>query len=74
MKTQDIFIAHPQTSEQVTALKAFMQALKIKFEVAKEDTYNPDFVEKILESKRQIAQGNFTEVKKENLISFLDSL
>lgn len=37
MKTQDIFIAHPQTSEQVSALKAFMQALKIKFEVAKED-------------------------------------
>lgn len=74
MKTQDIFIAHPQTSEQVTALKAFMQALKIKFEVAKEDTYNPDFVEKILESKRQIAQGNFTEVKKENLKSFIDRL
>lgn len=74
MKTQDIFIAHPQTSEQVYALKAFMQALKIKFEVAKEDTYNPDFVEKILESKRQIAQGNFTEVKKENLKSFIDSL
>ena len=74
MKTQDIFIAHPQTSEQVSALKAFMQALKIKFEVAKEDTYNPDFVEKIMESKRQIAQGNFTEVKKENLKSFIDSL
>lgn len=74
MKTQDIFIAHPQTSEQVSALKAFMQALKIKFEVAKEDTYNPDFVEKIMESKRQIAQGKFTEVKKENLKSFIDSL
>lgn len=74
MKTQEIFIAHPQTSEQVSALKAFMQALKIKFEVAKEDTYNPDFVGKIMESKRQIAQGNFTEVKKENLKSFIDSL
>lgn len=74
MKTQNIFIAHPQTSEQVSALKAFMQALKIKFEVAKEDTYNPDFVEKIMESKRQIAQGNFTEVKQENLKSFIDSL
>ncbi len=74
MKTQDIFIAHPQTSEQVSALKAFMQALKIKFEVVKEDSYNPEFVEKILESKRQIAQGNFTEVKQENLKSFIDSL
>ena len=74
MKTQDIFIAHPQTSEQVSALKAFMQALKIKFEVAKEDSYNPEFVEKIMESKKQISEGNFTEVKAENLKSFIDSL
>ena len=74
MKTQEIFIAHPQTNEQVSALKAFMQALKIKFEIAKEDTYNPEFVEKIMESKKQIAQGKFTEVKQENIKSFIDSL
>lgn len=74
MKTQDIFIAHPQTSEQVSALKAFMQALKIKFEISKEETYNPEFVEKIFESKKQIAEGKFTEVKAENLNSFMDSL
>ena len=67
MKTKDIFIAHPQTSEQVSALKAFMQALKIKFEISKEETYDPEFVEKILESKKQIVEGKFTEVKAENL-------
>ncbi|HQW12539.1 MAG TPA: hypothetical protein PK076_09250 [Saprospiraceae bacterium] len=74
MKNQDVLIVHPSNEEQVTVLKAFLEALKIKFEVAKEDTYNSDFVEKIMESKRQIAQGNFTEVKKENLKSFIDSL
>ena len=74
MKTQNIFIAHPETSEQVSALKAFMQALKIKFEISKEESYNPDFVEKIMESKRQIAQGKLTEVKQEDLKSFIDSL
>jgi hypothetical protein len=74
MKKQDIFIAHPQTSEQVSALKAFMQALKIKFEISKEETYNPEFVKKIMESKKQIAEGKFTEVKAENLNSFMDSL
>jgi hypothetical protein len=74
MKTQDIFIAHPQTSEQVSALKAFLQALKIKFEVAKENNYNPDFVEKIMESKKQISEGKFTEVKQEDLKAFIDSL
>lgn len=74
MKTQDIFIVQPTTKEQVSALKAFMKALKIKFEVSKEEDYNPEFVEKIMESKRQYAQGKFTEVKRENIKSFIDSL
>jgi hypothetical protein len=74
MKTQDIIIAHPKNNEQVSALKAFMQAMKIKFEISKSDSYNPEFVEKILESKKQIAQGKFTEVKQEDIKSFIDSL
>ncbi len=74
MKTIDTFIVHPQTSEQVSALRAFMQALKIKFEVAKDDSNNPEFVQKILESKNQISEGKFTDVKAENLKSFIDSL
>jgi len=71
MKTQNIFIAHPQTSEQVSALKAFMQALKIKFEISKKDEYNPEFVEKIMESKEQVKNGRVTRVEKENLKEFL---
>jgi predicted enzyme involved in methoxymalonyl-ACP biosynthesis len=74
MRTQNIFIAHPQTKEEVSALKAFMQALKIKFEISKKDEYNPEFVEKIMESKKQIADGNFTDVKKDDLKAFIDSL
>jgi hypothetical protein len=71
MKTQNIFIAHPQTSEQVSALKAFMQALKIKFEISKKDEYDPEFVEKIMESKEQVKNGRVTRVEKENLKEFL---
>jgi hypothetical protein len=74
MKNPSVLIVHPNNEEEVTVLKAFMQALKIKFEVTKKDNYNPEFVAKILESKEQIAQGKFTEVKKENLKSFIDSL
>ena len=70
MKSQDIFIAHPQTIEQVSALKA----LKIKFEISKVENYDLDFVAKIEESKKQIAEGNFTEVKADNIKSFIDSL
>jgi len=71
MKTEDIFIAHPQTSEQVSALKAFMQALKIKFEITKEGTYNSDFIAKIEESREQAKNGKVTSVKKEDLKEFL---
>jgi len=74
MKTEEVIIVHPQTIEQLNAIKAFMKALKIKFEISKEETYNPEFVEKILESKKQIDEGKFTEVKAENLNSFIDSL
>jgi hypothetical protein len=74
MKSSNILIAHPKTNEELKALKAFMEALKIKFEMAKESPYDSEFVEKILESKKQIAEGKFTEVKATNLKSFMDSL
>ncbi|MGB3342596.1 MAG: DUF2683 family protein [Aequorivita sp.] len=74
MKLSDIFIVHPQTLEQVEALKAFMKALKIKFEVSKEENYNPEFVKKILESKKDIRDGKFIDVKPENLKEFIDDL
>lgn len=71
MKTQDTFIVHPQTSEQVSALKAFMHALKIKFEVASPDEYNSDFIAKIEESREQYKKGEFVSIEKEGIKSFL---
>ncbi len=72
MKSQEILIAHPKTSEQVSALKAFMQALKIKFEISKEEPYSNDFVAKIEMSRKQAKGGKVTRIKKENLKEFLD--
>jgi len=71
MKTKDIYIAHPQTDEQSRALKAFLHALKIKFEIPGEKSYNQEFVEKVLESQQQAKDGKVTRVKKENLKEFL---
>jgi predicted enzyme involved in methoxymalonyl-ACP biosynthesis len=71
MKTQDVFIAHPKTTEQVSALKAFMQALEIKFEVSKEEAFNPEFVAKIEESRNQAKKGKVTRVEKKDLKKFL---
>ena len=67
MQTENIFIAHPTTIDQINALKDFLKNLKIKFEIKKEDPYNPEFVAKILESKEQYKKGNFTIIKTEDL-------
>lgn len=70
MHTQDVFIIQPKTEEQANALRAFAKALKIKLEVAK--PYNPEFVEKIEESKKQYQKGDFVSVtKKEDLKKML---
>lgn len=71
MKTKEVFIVHPSNDEQVTVLKTILEALKIKFEFSKKDPYNPEFVEKIMESKEQAKNGKVTRVKRENLKEFL---
>jgi len=71
MKTKNIIIAHPQTDEQVNVIKAFMNALKIKFEISKESPYNADFVAKIEKSKKEFENGDFTRVEKNDLQNFL---
>jgi predicted small secreted protein len=68
MQTQSVFIVHPTTIDQINALKAFVKALKIKFEVtASEKPYNPEFVAKIKESREQYKNGNYTVIKTDNL-------
>jgi len=71
----DVYIAQPNTIEQAKALKAFMQALNIHFKVSEFDdtqnTYKPEFVAKIMESKKQVENGQVTRVEKENLKAFL---
>jgi hypothetical protein len=40
MQTENIFIAHPTTTDQLNALKAVVKALKVKFELKKENPYD----------------------------------
>ena len=49
----ETLIVQPKTKEQLTALKAFIKALKIDFKSEK-SSYNPDFVEKILQGREDI--------------------
>jgi hypothetical protein len=71
MKTSNIIIAHPDSGDKSKALKAFMKALKIKFEVTKDSPYSPEFIAKIEKSKQEFKKGKYTRVKKEDLKNFL---
>lgn len=57
MKTQDVLIVHPSNKEEVTVLKTILEALKIKFELSKVETYNPEFVAKIEKARQDYKQG-----------------
>ncbi len=68
--------AHTANNTQIVAIKAFMKALKIKFEVSKEATeateeakspYDPEFVKKILNGDKQRAEGKSRVVTLEEL-------
>ncbi len=68
MKTESTFIIHPSNNEQATALKAFLKALKMSFEIKKEEKpYNPELVKEILESRKQYENGQFSAIKTEDL-------
>jgi len=49
--------AYPKDNTQIDAIKAFMKALKIKFEVSKESPYNQEFVDKINQGDKDFTDG-----------------
>lgn len=59
------FTAYTEDLTQIEAIKAFMKALKIKFEVSKDQPYDPEFVTKILEAEQEIKQGKGLKVTSE---------
>lgn len=67
MQTENIFIVHPTTDDQVKALKAFVKALKIKFEITNEKPYDPEFVAKIEKGRDDYKSGNGTVMTTEQL-------
>ncbi len=62
-------IIYPKTKVQLEALKTMAKALGINFETAK--PYDSDFVAKIENSKKEVAEGKVTRIKTEDLQDFL---
>lgn len=66
---------HPKNREQLQAIKAVLQAMKIPFNESKESPYSPEFVNMINESEQQIKEGKCTRVKSvDELNAFLAGL
>lgn len=61
MKTQNI-IVHPSNAQEMNIIKAFFEALKIKFEFAKDSPYNQEFVNKIEKSRKQASEGETVKI------------
>lgn len=60
--------AHTSDSSQIEAIKAFMKALKIKFELSKEQSpYNSDFVKKIEKGDDDLKKGKGRKVSIDEL-------
>ena len=51
------FTAQTEDDSQIEAIKAFLKALKIKFQIKKDIVYKTDFIEKIETSKKDYKQG-----------------
>ena len=73
MQTQNIFIAHPKTAEQINALKAVVKAFKIDFEVTKEEDKSV-FVEELQSSLNQVQDIKSGKLPKQTIKDFLNEL
>lgn len=58
-----ILKAHTEDSVQIDALKAFMKALKIKFEISSEKEYDQQFVNMVMEAETEIKKGNCVRIE-----------
>lgn len=57
-------VIHPDNKEQLDAVKAFVKALKIKFETIENDSYyNREFVKRVLDAEKSAKEGNVTRIK-----------
>lgn len=62
---------HPKNKSQLSLLKKLAKEMGVAFETkkqeAEEETYNPEFVAKIMRSRNDFEEGRFTAIKTEDL-------
>ena len=73
MPTENIFIAHPKTTEQIDALKAIVKAFKIDFEITKKEV-NDLIISELEGSLNQVQEIRKGKLAKQSVKDFLDEL
>ncbi len=63
MKSNNILIAHPSSANESDVIKAFFNALNIKFEEAADSAYEKNFINKIQKVRKS---KNRTEIDPKN--------
>jgi hypothetical protein len=57
MKTDNVIIIHPKNTDQEGVLLAFIKALKMKYEIAEMDSYNPEMIKKVEKGRKDYEDG-----------------
>jgi hypothetical protein len=67
----ETIIVHPKNNEEQKVIKAFLEALKIKFEnlksTSKQSDYNPEFVATMERSIQDAKEGKVTRIKLDDI-------
>jgi len=58
---------HPKSEQQASLFEQLAIALNVPFEKEEQNTYDPEFVNKILEGSKEIADGRGTKIRLEDL-------
>ena len=63
----EVLLVHPENNEQLKIVKAILKALNVDFTAKKEKSYDPEFVKKIQDSRKQVKEGKVVMIKPEDL-------
>ena len=61
MKNRNITV-YPSNDQEISVIKAFFEALEIKFEITGDSLYDPEFLTKIENSRKQAAEGKTVKI------------
>ena len=63
----ETLLVRPENNEQLKAVKAVLKVLQIDFISKKGKQYDPEFVNKITESRKQVKEGKVSTLDTKNL-------